>query len=79
MMADPCIHVRAARAELANAAKRTFLHDTLAGLLDEIERLESALRKISSPTQTLNLLWWQKEARAALAETSSNASEKNDG
>lgn len=32
----------------------------------EIERLREALTKLSSPTQTAGLLWWQVEARAAL-------------
>jgi hypothetical protein len=32
----------------------------------DIERMEGALTKIACPTQTLNLLWWQEEARRAL-------------
>jgi hypothetical protein len=31
-----------------------------------IERLEEALKEISSPTQSTNLLWWQVRAREAL-------------
>lgn len=30
------------------------------------DRLEKALERISSPTQSTDLLWWQIEARAAL-------------
>ena len=36
-------------------------------LKDEIKRLREALGKISSFTQSTNLLWWQQEARAALS------------
>jgi hypothetical protein len=36
---------------------------------DYIDRLEAALTKISSPTQSTGLLWWQIEARAALNTT----------
>lgn len=38
----------------------------MAEAADRIERLEKALERISSPTQTTDLLWWQIEARAAL-------------
>lgn len=31
-------------------------------------RMRSALEKIASPTQTTDLLWWQIEAREALAK-----------
>ena len=31
-------------------------------------RMRSALEKIASPTQTTDLLWWQVEAREALAK-----------
>lgn len=34
----------------------------------EIVRLRQALERISSPTQTKGLLWWQIEARAALGK-----------
>lgn len=38
-----------------------------------IEELKAALVEISSPTQTLNLLWWQERARAALTESGRSA------
>lgn len=38
----------------------------------ENEKLREALTKISSPTQTAGLLWWQVEARAALNVEASN-------
>ncbi|MDP8249590.1 hypothetical protein [Pseudochrobactrum saccharolyticum] len=43
-----------------------------ADLKAENERLREALTKISSPTQTAGLLWWQVEARAALNVEASN-------
>lgn len=43
-----------------------------ADLKAENEKLREALTKISSPTQTAGLLWWQVEARAALNVEASN-------
>ena len=43
-----------------------------ADLKAENERLRDALTRISSPTQTAGLLWWQVEARAALNVETSN-------
>lgn len=40
--------------------------DEITRLRAEKERLREALVKISSPTQSTRLLWWQIEARAAL-------------
>lgn len=40
---------------------------TIARLARQINHLRRSLEKISSPTQTEGLLWWQIEARAALA------------
>lgn len=40
---------------------------------DEIKRLREALVKISSPTQSTNLLWWQQDARAALSNNNEPA------
>jgi hypothetical protein len=34
----------------------------------ERDAMKAALEKIASPTQTTDLLWWQTEARAALAQ-----------
>ena len=36
-------------------------------VIRENDRLRAALTKISSPTQSTDLLWWQVEARAALS------------
>jgi hypothetical protein len=44
----------------------TMLERTLAAE-NEVIGLRTALEKIASPTQTTDLLWWQIEARAALA------------
>lgn len=48
----------------------TEMYDKLAvseaALREEVERLRQALEKISSPSQTQKLLWWQIEAREAL-------------
>lgn len=40
----------------------------ISALEAEVGRLREALENISSPTQTTDLLWWQIEARAALAD-----------
>lgn len=40
----------------------------LSTLRARVARLEEALERIASRTQTEGLLWWQVEARAALAE-----------
>lgn len=42
-------------------------------LREENTKLKAALEKISSPSQTTDLLWWQVEARAALATTEGSA------
>lgn len=41
----------------------------------QIVDLQAALTEISSPTQSLNLLWWQIRAREALAALSSERRE----
>lgn len=54
----------------------TALMDEAAEALERLERerdearakMEDALERIASRTQTEGLLWWQIEARAALAE-----------
>jgi hypothetical protein len=38
-------------------------------LREENAKLKAALEKRSSPSQTADLLWWQVEARSALATT----------
>ncbi|ANK73769.1 hypothetical protein FA04_14755 [Ensifer adhaerens] len=40
--------------------------DSLRAIAAYVGRLEKALERISSPTQSTDLLWWQIEARAAL-------------
>lgn len=36
-------------------------------LFEDLTQMREALTEISSPTQTLNLLWWQERARYALS------------
>lgn len=47
-------------------------------LTEENTKLKAALERISSPTQTTDLLWWQVEARAALAAEPQNKSTTSD-
>lgn len=66
-MCEPCIHVRAARAELARTEKPTFLHDTMAGLLREIERQRATLDWYADKAKSCRLIGaGGDEARAAL-------------
>jgi hypothetical protein len=49
-MADPNIHVRAARAHLERATAPAFIDDTMRGLLARITRLETGLQSIVTAT-----------------------------
>ena len=42
--------------------------DEMRKLRNQVALLREALEYISSPTQTRNLLWWQKKAREALEQ-----------
>ncbi len=57
-------HLKAERDDYLNKA---FLADLDRQAAEaEIARLREALERISCPSQSTNLLWWQVEARAAL-------------
>lgn len=53
----------------------TQIDNMTTGTIETIDRMRKALEKISSPTQTTDLLWWQIEARAALAAQGDDAQE----
>ncbi|QRM44013.1 hypothetical protein [Rhizobium sp. BG4] len=59
--------IRASSGNSVDADCLEYAATNLAEQASEIDRLRAALTKISSPTQTTGLLWWQVEARAALS------------
>lgn len=59
-------HIAQEELTTARRAAQYWKDNHLAGNA-EIDRLRTALEKIASFTQDTNLLWWQEEARKALA------------
>ena len=47
---------------------KLFTHPPASVPLEKYNKLLDALKRIASETQDTNLLWWQKEARQAIAE-----------
>lgn len=60
----------AAIAALSPDPETEALRARVAELEGEVKRLRSALVRISSPSQSTRLLWWQVAARRALSPTS---------